>query len=61
MGIIQKLYPGVCVGIVDARHKDKQSCGDGDNVIEYSCRGQLFESNKPVSNQGKGFQPNDIV
>lgn len=50
MGIIQKLYPGVCVGIIDARHKDKQSCGDGDNVIEYSCRGQLFESNKPISN-----------
>ena len=61
MGIIQKIYPGVCVGIVDQRHKKKQNCSDNDNVIQYSCAGKLFEKNKFVKNQGKGFEINDIV
>lgn len=42
MGILKKLYPGVCVGIVDSKHKNKQSCNTNDNVIEYSCAGKLF-------------------
>jgi hypothetical protein len=42
MGIIKKIYPGVCVGIVDSKHKYKQSCDNNDNVIEYSCAGKLF-------------------
>lgn len=33
MGILKKIYPGVCVGIVDSKHKQKQSCDNGDNVI----------------------------
>ena len=34
MGIIKKIYPGVCVGIVDSKHKYKQSCDNNDNVID---------------------------
>lgn len=33
MGILKKIYPGVCVGVVDSKHKHKQSCDNGDNVI----------------------------
>lgn len=42
MGILKKLYPGVCIGIVDSKHKNKQSCNANDNVIEYSCAGKVF-------------------
>jgi hypothetical protein len=33
MGIIKKIYPGVCIGIVDSKHRNKQSCDNNDNVI----------------------------
>ncbi len=46
MGILKKIYPGVCVGIIDSRHRNKQSCDKSDNVIEFSCGGKLFEKNK---------------
>ena len=61
MGIIKKIYPGVCVGIVDSKHKYKQSCDNNDNVIEYSCAGKLFQKNKYITTEGKGFDVNDVV
>lgn len=45
MGILQNIYPGVSIGIVDSKHKNKQTCEDGDNVIEFQCNGKVFEKN----------------
>ena len=59
MGILKKIYPGVCVGIVDSKHKHKQSCDNNDSVIEYSCAGKLFEGNKYLLTEGNGFQNGD--
>ncbi len=61
MGILKKIYPGVCVGIIDSKHKNKQSCDNHDNVIEYSCAGKLFEGNKYLLTQGNGFQNGDSI
>lgn len=61
MGILQNIYPGVCVGIVDSKHKNKQTCVDGDNVIEFQCSGKLYENNKFVRQEELGFVAGDII
>ena len=58
-GAFHNIYPGVCVGIVDSKHKHKQSCDNNDSVIEYSCAGKLFEGNKYLLTEGNGFQNGD--
>lgn len=61
MGILQQIYPGVCVGIVDSKNKHKQSCGNGDNVIELGCGGKLFESNKYIRTEEQGFLTGEVI